>query len=102
MRLFLLVRAEVDRLVENSVRLTILGDRDHLPSAVRTAVEVVEEATAAGTRLHRASGHELFRSTGHFAGRCRLAPAPSHARAVFRGCCARLTMIRHPRPMWTC
>jgi undecaprenyl diphosphate synthase len=44
--------AEVPRLRENGVRLTIIGRRDRLALSVRTAIDHAEAATADGARLH--------------------------------------------------
>lgn len=53
MRLFRsYLRSEIDRLVENGVRLTVIGRRDRLPAGLRGAMEDAEHRTRAGTRLH--------------------------------------------------
>jgi undecaprenyl diphosphate synthase len=53
MRLFRsYLRGETDRLIENGVRLTMIGRRDRLPAALRTAMEEAEHRTRAGSRLH--------------------------------------------------
>ena len=44
--------AEVPKLRENGVRLTVIGRRDRLGLSVRTAIDHAERATAGGTRLH--------------------------------------------------
>lgn len=44
--------AERDRLAEAGVRLSLIGRRDRLPSAVREAAATTELATAPGPRLH--------------------------------------------------
>jgi len=52
MRLFArYLRSEVPRLVENGVRLEVVGRRDRLPVPLVTAIESAERATAGGTRL---------------------------------------------------
>jgi undecaprenyl diphosphate synthase len=52
MRLFRkYLHAETARCVENGVRLSIIGRRDRLGTALRHAIDVAEAATAAGTRL---------------------------------------------------
>lgn len=52
MRLFRrYLHSEVARCLANSVRLTIIGRRDRLPSDVRTAVESAENATRSGRTL---------------------------------------------------
>jgi undecaprenyl diphosphate synthase len=52
MRLFTrYLRAETPRLLENGVCLEIVGRRDRLPAALRTAIAAAERATAGGTRL---------------------------------------------------
>jgi undecaprenyl diphosphate synthase len=43
---------ERGRLVDSGVRLSLIGRRDRLPSAVREAAAVTELSTAPGTRLH--------------------------------------------------
>jgi undecaprenyl diphosphate synthase len=53
MRLFARhLRTETPRLVENDVRLEIVGRRDRLPVPLVAAMEAAEAATAAGTTLH--------------------------------------------------
>jgi undecaprenyl diphosphate synthase len=52
MRLFArYLRTETPRLVENGVRLEIVGRRDRLPSGLVTAIAAAERATETGTRL---------------------------------------------------
>jgi len=52
MRLFArYLRSEVPRLVENGVRLEVVGRRDRLPVPLVTAIAAAERATARGTRL---------------------------------------------------
>ncbi len=52
MRLFArYLRTEAPRLVENGVRLEVVGRRDRLPSPLVAAIVAAEHATAAGTRL---------------------------------------------------
>ena len=45
------LHAETARCVENGVRLSIIGRRDRLAPALRTAIEAAEQATGEGTRL---------------------------------------------------
>ena len=53
MKLFhMYLRRERARLVENGVRVSVIGRRDRLPAMVLPAIETVEEATAKGARLH--------------------------------------------------
>ena len=52
MRLFArYLRSEVPRLVENGVRLEVVGRRDRLPAPLVTTIEAAERATARGPRL---------------------------------------------------
>lgn len=52
MRLFARhLRTETPRLIENGVRLEIVGRRDRLPAPLVSAVAAAERATAQGTRL---------------------------------------------------
>jgi len=52
MRLFARhLHTETPRLVENGVRLEVVGRRDRLPAPLVTAIRAAERATAAGTRL---------------------------------------------------
>ena len=46
------LRTETAELVEQGVRVTLLGRRDRLPSRVLAAAEAAEEATRLGDRLH--------------------------------------------------
>ena len=43
---------ECDRLVEQGVRLSVIGRRDRLPDSLRRKIEQVEERTVAGRVLH--------------------------------------------------
>jgi undecaprenyl diphosphate synthase len=43
---------ETPKLVENGVRLTIIGRRDRLALSLQTAIAAAEDATRQGTRLH--------------------------------------------------
>jgi undecaprenyl diphosphate synthase len=52
MRLFARsLRTETPQLVENGVRLTVIGRRDRLPAPLVAAIAAAERATAPGTRL---------------------------------------------------
>jgi undecaprenyl diphosphate synthase len=52
MRLFARhLRSEPPRLIENGVRLEVIGRRDRLPAALLAAIEAAERATAGGTKL---------------------------------------------------
>jgi undecaprenyl diphosphate synthase len=52
MRLFARsLRTETPQLVENGVRLAVIGRRDRLPAPLVAAIAAAERATAAGTRL---------------------------------------------------
>ncbi|HET7234418.1 MAG TPA: di-trans,poly-cis-decaprenylcistransferase [Longimicrobium sp.] len=53
MRLFRsYLASETARLVENGVRLTVIGRRDRLPEVLARAIAGAEKATEGGTRLH--------------------------------------------------
>jgi undecaprenyl diphosphate synthase len=53
MRLFRgYLASETERLIENGVRLTVVGRRDRLPEVLARAIAGAEAATAGGTRLH--------------------------------------------------
>jgi undecaprenyl diphosphate synthase len=53
MRLFRsYLASETARLIENGVRLTVIGRRDRLPDVLARAIAGAEEATAGGGRLH--------------------------------------------------
>src|SRR3989454_10408347 len=53
MRLFArYLRTETPRLVENGVRLELIGRRDRLPLPLVAAIDAAERATACGARLH--------------------------------------------------
>jgi undecaprenyl diphosphate synthase len=53
MRLFRsYLRSETDRLIDNGVRLSVIGRRDRLPGVLRAAVDEAELRTAHGSRLH--------------------------------------------------
>ena len=44
--------SETPKLIENGVRLTIIGRRDRLALSLQTAIAAAEDATSGGTRLH--------------------------------------------------
>src|SRR2546430_12241643 len=46
------LRTETPRLVENGVRLELIGRRDRLPVPLVAAIDAAERATAPGARLH--------------------------------------------------
>jgi undecaprenyl diphosphate synthase len=46
------LQAELTRLVDNDVRLTVLGRRDRLPDGLGNAIADAERRSAGGTRLH--------------------------------------------------
>jgi len=46
------MRAELDRLVENGARLTVIGRRDRLPDGLSEEIAAAERAAAHGRRLH--------------------------------------------------
>ncbi len=46
------LQAELARLVDNGVRLTVIGRRDRLPDGLGNAIADAERRSAAGTRLH--------------------------------------------------
>ena len=46
------LRTESPRLVQNGVRLELIGRRDRLPVPLVAAIDAAERATAHGTRLH--------------------------------------------------
>jgi undecaprenyl diphosphate synthase len=46
------LRADLRELVENGVRLSVIGRRDRLPDGLREEIERVEQASAHGTRLN--------------------------------------------------
>jgi undecaprenyl diphosphate synthase len=53
MRLFARhLRTETSRLVENGVRLEVIGRRDRLPAPLGAAIQAAEQATAGGRTLH--------------------------------------------------
>ncbi len=53
MRLFRsYLRNETDRLIENGVRLSVIGRRDRLPGVLCATMEEAERRTSGGTRLH--------------------------------------------------
>ena len=46
------LRTETPRLMQNGVRLELIGRRDRLPAPLVAAIEAAERATAGGARLH--------------------------------------------------
>lgn len=47
-----LLETEVQRCLQNDIRLSFIGRRDRMPAALRTAMAEGERATAAGRRMH--------------------------------------------------
>jgi undecaprenyl diphosphate synthase len=46
------LRTEITRLIENDIRLTIIGRRDRLPNSLATELTVAEDSSADGEALH--------------------------------------------------
>src|SRR4051794_13145603 len=46
------LRAELKRLVDSGVRLTVIGRRDRLPDGLAEEITAAEQASSAGKRLH--------------------------------------------------
>jgi len=46
------LRAELARLVDSGVRLTVIGRRDRLPDGLAEEIGAAEQASSAGTKLH--------------------------------------------------
>jgi len=46
------LREEIPNWVAHGVRLSVIGRRDRLPVALRATIQIAEDATAAGTKLH--------------------------------------------------
>jgi undecaprenyl diphosphate synthase len=46
------LESETARLLENGVRLSVIGRRDRIPDSLRRRIERVEEQTGAGSGLH--------------------------------------------------
>jgi undecaprenyl diphosphate synthase len=46
------LQAELTRLIDNDVRLSVIGRRDRLPDGLANAIADAERSSAAGTRLH--------------------------------------------------
>jgi undecaprenyl diphosphate synthase len=46
------LQAELTRLIDNDVRLSVIGRRDRLPDGLANAIADAERRSAAGTRLH--------------------------------------------------
>jgi undecaprenyl diphosphate synthase len=46
------LRAELTELLDNGVRLTVIGRRDRLPDGLAEVITQAEQASSAGTRLH--------------------------------------------------
>jgi undecaprenyl diphosphate synthase len=68
MRLFThYLRSDTPRLIDNGVRLSVIGRRDRLPAPLVVAITDAEQATAGGDRLHLRlavdySGREAIRA----------------------------------------
>ena len=46
------LRAELPQMIENGIRLTVIGRRDRLPGYLKQRIAETERASASGTRLH--------------------------------------------------
>jgi undecaprenyl diphosphate synthase len=46
------LRAELARMIDNGVRLTVIGRRDRLPGYLKQRIADTERASASGARLH--------------------------------------------------
>jgi len=46
------LREEIPNWVAHGVRVSVIGRRDRLPVALRAAIQIAEDATAAGAKLH--------------------------------------------------
>ena len=101
MRLFRsYLRGETTRLMENGVRLSMIGRRDRLPLGLRVAMEEAEQRTSGGSRLHLrlaidysardaiARAAELYAKEGALS-RERFAELLASAYSPSRGECAR-------------
>jgi undecaprenyl diphosphate synthase len=75
------LQAELARLVENDVRLTVFGRRDRLPDGLASAIADAERRSAAGRRLHLriAIDYSARDAIAHAAAAWRLERPPSRA-----------------------
>ena len=73
------LQAELARLVDNDVRLTVIGRRDRLPDGLGNAIADAERRSAAGTRLHLriAIDYSARDAIAHAAAAWRLERPPS-------------------------
>jgi undecaprenyl diphosphate synthase len=73
------LQAELARLVDNDVRLTVIGRRDRLPDGLGNAIAAAERRSAAGTRLHLriAIDYSARDAIAHAAAAWRLERPPS-------------------------
>jgi undecaprenyl diphosphate synthase len=73
------LQAELARLVDNDVRLTVFGRRDRLPDGLSNAIADAERRSAAGTRLHLriAIDYSARDAIAHAAAAWRLERPPS-------------------------
>jgi undecaprenyl diphosphate synthase len=73
------LQAELARLVDNDVRLTVIGRRDRLPDGLGNAIADAERRSVAGTRLHLriAIDYSARDAIAHAAAAWRLERPPS-------------------------
>lgn len=62
---------QLTSLIKHGIRLSIIGRRDRLPSALVEAIAVAEARTAAGRRMHLRVAVDYFRAARHCRKRCR-------------------------------
>lgn len=83
------LRGEVARLVENGVRLSVIGRRDRLALSIRTAIAAAEQATARGRTLHLrlaidySARDAIIRAAARLEGDATAAPTTASTRDAF-------------------
>ncbi len=92
------LRSETAELVENGVRLMVVGRRDRLPRSVVRAIDAAEEATCGGRRLRLRVAIDYSGRDALVAASRRLGPADAADREAMRAAMARALNTPEPVP----
>jgi len=77
------LREEIPNWVANGVRVSVIGRRDRLPVALRAAIQIAEDATTAGTKLHLRLAVDYSGRDAILRAACRMYTATEISRDAF-------------------
>jgi len=86
------LREEIPNWVAHGVRVSVIGRRDRLPVALRAAIQIAEDATAAGPKLHLRLAVDYSGRDAILRAACRMYTATEISRDAF----ARLLLGMNP------